>query len=105
MDKHKYRPFTTRDGSKACAECNGNEYAEQHVMRGEFAASIPEHLKLDMEKTLRLAKRLEAAEALLKRAYNGMHKEHWQEGESERECCDAIETYFFNVVGSKPVVG
>jgi len=31
MDKHKYRPFTTRDGSKACAECNGNEYAEQHV--------------------------------------------------------------------------
>lgn len=28
--KHKYRPFTTRDGSKACAECDGNEHAEQH---------------------------------------------------------------------------
>ena len=31
LEKHEYRPFTTRDGSKACAECNGNEHAEQHV--------------------------------------------------------------------------
>ena len=30
MQKHKYRPFTTRDGSKACADCHGNEDAEQH---------------------------------------------------------------------------
>ena len=30
VQKHKYRPFTTRDGSKACAECDGNEHAEQH---------------------------------------------------------------------------
>lgn len=30
MQKHKYRQFTTRDGSKACAECHGNEHAEQH---------------------------------------------------------------------------
>lgn len=35
MQKHKYRPFTTRDGSKACAECNGNEYAEQHQQASE----------------------------------------------------------------------
>lgn len=78
----------------------------EHLKRAEQALGldvIPEHLKLDMEKTLRLAKRLEAAEALLKRAYDGMHKEHWQEGESEQECCDAIETYFFNVAGSKPL--
>jgi len=31
LENHKYRPFTTRDGSKACSECNGNEHAEQHV--------------------------------------------------------------------------
>lgn len=30
MKHHKYRPFTTRDGSKACAECYANEHAEQH---------------------------------------------------------------------------
>ena len=30
VQKHKYRPFTTRYGSKACAECDGNEHAEQH---------------------------------------------------------------------------
>jgi hypothetical protein len=71
----------------------GNQFLD--AMRGEFSTSIPEHLRLDMEKTLRMAKRLEAAEALLKRAYDGMHKEHWQEGESEQECCDAIDDVFF----------
>lgn len=30
MQKHEYRPFTTSDGSKACAECYGNENADQH---------------------------------------------------------------------------
>lgn len=79
----------------------GNQILD--AMRGEFSTSIPEHLRLDMEKTLRIAKRLEAAEALLKRAYDGMHKEHWQEGETERECCDAIRHYFDNVMASKPL--
>ena len=37
--------------------------------------------------------RLRQAEALLKRAYNGMAKAHWQEGESEAEVCEAIRHY------------
>ena len=33
------------------------------------------------------------AEDLLRRAYNGMHKDHWKEGESESEVCAAIWGY------------
>lgn len=27
---HKYRPFTTRDGSSACAECHGHQDTKEH---------------------------------------------------------------------------
>ena len=37
--------------------------------------------------------RLRQAEALLKRAYNGMQKEHWAEGESEAQVCQAIRDF------------
>jgi len=37
--------------------------------------------------------RLVKAETLLRRAYEGMHKDHWKEGESENEVCDAIWDY------------
>lgn len=45
--KHKYRPFTTRDGSKACAECNGNEHAEQHA---EIVDTMTEWIDIDRER-------------------------------------------------------
>jgi hypothetical protein len=41
--------------------------------------------------------RLDKAEKLLRRAYNGMHKDHWAEGESETEVCKAISDHFANV--------
>jgi hypothetical protein len=47
----------------------------------------------DLEKIGKLATRLQKAESLLKRAYDGMAKAHWQEGESEAEVCDAIRFY------------
>ena len=31
MIPHKYRPFTTRDGSSACAECHGIKDSEGHL--------------------------------------------------------------------------
>jgi hypothetical protein len=39
------------------------------------------------------ALRLDKAHRLLQRAYDGMHKEHWQEGESEAEVCQAIRHF------------
>lgn len=40
-----------------------------------------------------LESRLRQAEALLKRALDGMHRLHWQEGETEKEVCEAIRDY------------
>jgi hypothetical protein len=40
--------------------------------------------------------RLDRAEKLLRRAYDGMHKDHWAEGESETEVCKAINDHFAN---------
>lgn len=47
----------------------------------------------DMEKIRDLECRLQHADSLLKRAYDGMHKEHWQEGESEADVCEGIRLY------------
>lgn len=55
--------------------------------------AVPPHLIMDVTKMQRLAKRLQRAESLLQRAYDGMQKEHWQEGESEAEVCQAIRHF------------
>lgn len=36
---HKYRPFTTRDGSTACADCYGIKDTEEHRL-GEIADEL-----------------------------------------------------------------
>ena len=43
-EKHKYRPFTTRCGSQACAECYGNEHAEQHTAAEDASFELPDQL-------------------------------------------------------------
>lgn len=40
--------------------------------------------------------RLHKAETLLQAAYDGMHKEHWAEGETEAEVCKRINDHFAN---------
>lgn len=42
------------------------------------------------------ALRLQKAEALLKAAYDGMHKDHWEEGDSETVVCEKINDHFAN---------
>lgn len=37
--------------------------------------------------------KLDKAQSLLQRAYDAMQKEHWAEGESETEACDAIRHF------------
>lgn len=37
--------------------------------------------------------KLDNAQRLLQRAYDGMQKEHWAEGESEAEVCQAIRHF------------
>lgn len=39
---------------------------------------------------------------LLRRAYNGMHKESWAEGESEAEVCQAIIDFIDNTQEGGP---
>lgn len=68
-----------------------NEGSDSSCASTSYA--VPPHLQLQMERVLRLARRLEKAESLLRRIYNGIHKEHWQEGESEREVCEAISCF------------
>ena len=51
--------------------------------------SIEEWYSLFCQETLRLHK----ATILLKRAYDGMHKDHWAEGETESEVCDDIRHF------------
>lgn len=51
--------------------------------------SIEEWYSLFCQETLRLHK----ATILLKRAYDGMHKDHWAEGETESEVCDDIHHF------------
>jgi hypothetical protein len=68
---------------------------------GIIEEKTPPHLVPDMEKIRRMADRLEKAESLLKRAYSGIHKEHWREGESESEVCQAILAF----LGSVPLHG
>ena len=55
--------------------------------------AVPSHLQIDMEKVLRLAFRFATAQDLLRRAYDGMHKDHWAEGESKTEVCQAIRDF------------
>jgi len=68
--------------NRKCSHCGKDPAHEQK--------GTPPHLVSDLEKITRLAIRLQEAESLLKRAYDGMAKAHWQEGESEAEVCDAI---------------
>jgi len=40
---HKYRPFTTRDGSLACADCYGRLDSDEHrlgAVSDEFVAAV-----------------------------------------------------------------
>jgi hypothetical protein len=60
---------------------------------GIIEVKTPPHLTPDLDKIRKMADRLQQAENLLKRAYDGMAKDHWQEGESEAEVCDAIRFY------------
>ena len=40
--------------------------------------------------------RLSKAQRLLKSSYDGMHKDHWAEGETEAEVCKEINDFFAN---------
>jgi hypothetical protein len=73
--------------------------AVQHLAKDPThgQGDVPRHLVPEMEKIQRMADRLQKAESLLKRAYNGMHKEHWREGESESEVCQAILAFLGSV--------
>ena len=55
--------------------------------------AVPPHLIIDVIKMKRIAMRLQRAEHLLRRAYAGMQKEHWAEGESEAQVCQAIRDF------------
>lgn len=56
-------------------------------------SAVPPHLVMNHTKVLHIAKRLQRAESLLNRVYDGVHKQHWAAGESEAEVCQAIRDF------------
>jgi len=73
------------------------ERASRHDLEGRLPVvfcgkSITEWYSLYCRSVLRLAE----SDRLLRRAYDGMLKEHWAEGESESEVLDAILSHLEN---------
>jgi hypothetical protein len=62
-------------------------------VRAERLVRERDESRPDIKKIQDLECRLQHADSLVKRAYDGMHKEHWQEGESESEVCEGIRLY------------
>jgi uncharacterized circularly permuted ATP-grasp superfamily protein len=70
--------------------------AERDALRAQVQRLESAMLTLSdnyMRTRQRLQEQLAKSRGLLRRAYDGMHKDHWANGESETEVCQAIRDF------------
>ena len=70
--------------------------AERDALRAQVQRLESAMLTLSdnyMRTRQRLQEQFAKSRGLLRRAYDGMHKDHWAEGESETEVCQAIRDF------------